>query len=94
MSIPGMEEEKWIWVPILFLSGACRLAIATCEGDTNQAYDDCLNGCNTSACLDCCYDKVESDLVNCYASCGANGPDGDYGNCHSLYNKDKVVSTK
>ena len=81
----GSATLAAVW-PVIPLAGACRIKIAACEGDVMQAYTDCLAGCDGHECNDCCEDKFDSDIVNCYATCGLNGPDGDYGTCWTLYN--------
>ena len=71
---------------------ACYNAIQLCVADVNTELQDCLSACETQLddseqvndCRHCCMTKYDQDLLNCYMSCGTNGPDGDYDRCWEL----------
>jgi hypothetical protein len=72
-------------IPIIIGGGICGMAIASCEGDAFQLFDQCLDGswCAGGDWVDseCCTNIFNSDILNCYATCGGNLPDGDAGAC-------------
>ena len=81
------RQAQLLGIVLILATMACGLVTVSCNDDVAQAQAFCHQDCATlppedsPACNDCCYALATGDLINCGRSCGANGPDGDYGNC-------------
>ncbi len=80
-----IPQKGW---PIILYWGAvaaCDLSINSCLSDVEEAWEDCESGafCGPEDMVlsICCNQKAQDDILNCAITCGANGPDGDYGAC-------------
>ncbi len=90
-NLPDLPDGQPIpqkgWPVVLYWGtlAACDVGINACFSDVEEAWEDCESGilCGPEGLplLVCCNEKAQHDLLNCAITCGANGPDGDYGTC-------------
>jgi hypothetical protein len=79
----GSSTHELAWFcAVGFALLACEASALACVNDLEQAFEFCDDSCDADEeCGACCGELATDDAYNCLLTCGANGEDGDYGNC-------------